>query len=196
MPRRIVFSTALSLAAAAAALTSSSRPAAAEPGSLGVMLDAGVPDGVTGSLVFRPLSLLHVHAGVGTNLISYGVRGGASLYLLPFAISPSINAEVGRYFAGNANDAAYRVGLTDESDMPLLREVGYDYANLHVGLDFGRERMSFYIHAGMSAVHGKVKHLDELIAEDADEGLSFEVNGDPTVRIVTPSARIGFLFFF
>ena len=195
MPRRIALSTALSLAAAAA-LTSSSRTAAAEPGSLGVMVDAGVPDGVTGSLVFRPLSMLHVHAGVGTNLISYGVRGGASLYLLPFAISPSLNAEVGRYFAGNANDAAYRVGLTDESDMPLLREVGYDYANLHLGLDFGRERFSFYVHAGMSAVQGKVKHLDELIAEDAEEGLTFEVRGDPTVKLITPSARIGLLFFF
>lgn len=190
-----MLSTALSLAAAAV-ITSSSRPAAAEPGSLGVMVDAGVPDGLTGSLVFRPLSMLHVHGGVGTNLISYGVRGGASLYLLPFAISPSLNAEVGRYFAGNANDAAYRVGLTDEGDMPLLREVGYDYANLHLGLDIGRERLSFYIHAGMSAVRGKVKNLGELIAEDADEDLTFEVNGDPTVRLVTPSARLGLLFFF
>lgn len=160
------------------------------------MVDAGVPDGVTGSLVFRPLRPLHVHAGVGTNLISYGVRAGASLYLLPFAVSPSLSAEVGHYFAGDANDAAYRVGLTDDSDNPLLREVGYDYANLHLGLDFGRERLSFYIHAGMSAVRGKLKHLDEVIAEDADETLTFEVRGDPTVRLVTPSARIGFLFFF
>lgn len=194
MARRVAFSLSLSLSFAALAAAASS--AAADAGSIGVMVDAGVPDGFNGSLVFRPFRPLNVHAGVGTNLISYGVRAGASLYLLPTTVSPSLNAEVGRYFPGDANEAVNRLGVTTDSDNPLLREVGYDYANLHLGLDFGRETFSFYIHAGFSAVRGKLRHLDELVAQDADESLTFEVTQDATANLIAPSARIGFLFFF
>ncbi|HTE53421.1 MAG TPA: hypothetical protein VK698_21350 [Kofleriaceae bacterium] len=195
MPRRNAIATALSLVAAAAAFTTS-RTASADAGSLGVMVDAGVPDGFTGSLVFRPLRPLHVHAGVGTNLISYGVRAGASLYMLPFAISPTLNAEVGHYFPGDANQAANRVGISSDSNSPLLREVGYDYANLHLGADFGRDRVSLYLHAGITVMRGTLHHLDEVVAEGADDGLTFAVNEDATARIIAPSARVGFLFFF
>jgi hypothetical protein len=192
--RRIAVSLSLSLSFAA--LAAAANDASADAGSVGVMVDAGVPDGFNGSLVVRPFRPLNIHAGVGTNLISYGVRAGAQLYLLPTAISPTLSAEVGRYFPGDANEAIARLGVSADSDNPLLREVGYDYANLHLGLDFGREHFSFYIHAGFSAVRGKIRHLDELVAEDADESLTFEVGQDATANIVAPSARIGFLFFF
>jgi hypothetical protein len=182
----------LSLSAAAAAAS----PVQADPGSIGVMVDAGVPDGVNGSVVFRPFRPLHVHGGVGTNVISYGVRAGASLYLLPTFISPSLNVDAGHYFAGNANQAANRLGIASDSDSPLLREVGYDYANLHLGLDLGRDRCSFYIHAGWSYVRGKIRNLDEEVAQDADPSLTFAVAEDATVTLLVPSARIGFLYFF
>jgi hypothetical protein len=181
---------ALSLAAAAAA------PAEASPGSIGVMVDAGVPDGLNGSLVYRPFRPLNLHAGVGTNLISYGVRAGASLYLLPTVISPSLNVEAGHYFKGDANAAAVRYGIAAESDSPLLREVGYDYANLHLGLDIGRDRCSFYLHAGYSILRGTLHNLDELVSEQADGELTFEMGDEATATVITPSARIGFLLFF
>jgi hypothetical protein len=192
--RRIAVSLSLSLSFAA--LSAAASTASADAGSIGVMVDAGVPDGVNGSLVFRPFRPLNIHAGVGTNLISYGVRAGASLYLLPTGISPTLSGEVGRYFPGDANEAANRLGVTTDSDNPVLRDVGYDYANLHLGLDFGRETFSFYIHAGFSAVRGKLRHLDELVAEDADESLTFEVKQGATANLIAPSARIGILFFF
>lgn len=160
------------------------------------MVDAGVPDGINGSLVFRPLRPFQVHAGVGTNLISYGVRGGASLYLLPTWISPSLNAEVGRYFPGDANAAANRLGITTDSDSPILRDVGYDYGNLHLGLDVGRDRCSFYIHAGFSTVRGKIRNVDEMVQQDASGDITVEVREDASVTLVGPSARIGFVYFF
>jgi hypothetical protein len=187
---------ALSLSLALGSLIAAAPSVHASPGKLGVMVDAGVPDGLTGSVVYRPLHLLNVHAGIGTNLIGVGLRAGASVYLLPTWIAPSINVEAGHYFAGDANATMQRLGVTSDSDNPLLREVGYDYANLHMGVELGRDRMSFYLHAGFSALRVTVHNLDEAVAEDANEDLTFRVGEDPTATVVAPSARIGFLYFF
>src|SRR5262245_56202837 len=73
---------------------------------VGVMLDAGLPDGANASLVLRPVSWLRAHAGGGTNAISPGVRVGATL--LPFGSGPSATIEGGHYFEGNANGLAQR----------------------------------------------------------------------------------------
>src|SRR5438105_2350281 len=54
---------------------------------VGVMMDAGAPDGANASLVFRPLSWLRAHGGGGYNMISKGIRAGATL--LPFGSGPS-----------------------------------------------------------------------------------------------------------
>jgi hypothetical protein len=113
----------------------------------GVMADAGVPDGANASLVFRPLAWLRAHGGGGANTISKGVRAGVTL--LPFGAGPSATLEAGHYFDGDANGLAQRfAGSTFSS--PLLERVGYDYANAHLGLDFGTRRVVFYLHGGMS----------------------------------------------
>jgi hypothetical protein len=162
----------------------------------GVMLDVGLPDGANASLVFRPLRYLDVHAGGGHNMISPGVRAGVAAHL-PTFVSPAIAAEAGHYFTADANKAVARLGLGD-SDDPLLREVGYDYANLHVGVEIGRERVQFYLHAGWSVVRGKLRNVDEAVAEsaDAEDGFTVEVREDPTITLVTPSAKLGLAVFF
>ena len=177
------------------ALVGAARGAAAEPGRIGVMLDAGVPDGGHASLVVRPARWMNLHAGVGTNLISRGVRGGATVYLLPTRVAPSLNVDVGRFPAGDANPVARRLELIGE-DHPLLREVGYDYGDLHLGLDFGREDLTFYVHAGATWVRGRVRNLDETLAEGREDGVTVEVRQDPIVTAVGPSARLGFLVYF
>lgn len=193
MSRRTFF-----LAAFAAGLIGGGAARAeAAPGRVGVMVDAGVPDGVNGSLLFRPVRWFQMSAGGGTNLISLGIRAGASVYLLPTRVSPTLSAEAGHYFPADANKALVRLGVTDESQDPLLREVGYDYANLHLGLDFGRERFSFYVHAGMSVMRGEVRNLAEAIADETgDSGITVEVVQNPVVTLVVPSARIGAVFYF
>jgi hypothetical protein len=188
-PAIVVRRFAITVSLAVSSLATAAATAQASPGNLGVMFDAGVPDGLTGSVVYRPLRPVNVHAGLGTNLISLGVRAGASVYLMPTAIAPSLSGEIGHYFAG---DATAIVG----SDSPILREVGYDYANLHAGLEVGRERMSFYVHAGFSALRGKLNNIDEVVEEEASDTLTIRVGDDATASLVAPSARIGFLYFF
>ena len=187
MTRRFLLSLAFSMTLVGSAL--------AGPPRVGVMVDAGVPDGVNGSLLFRPQRWLQLHAGTGTNLISLGFRAGASVFLLPTTVSPSINLEAGHYLAADANAAMTRLGLAEGSDNPLLREVGYDYGNLHLGLDLGRDTFSFYLHGGVSLIRGTLRGLDEALATDSGE-MQVEVRQDPTVTIVTPSARIGVLYMF
>lgn len=181
------------------ALAALAGPASAETRRFGVMLDAGVPDGVTGSMVYRPISALQLHAGGGYNLIAPGIRAGVGFRPLPFAVAPSLNIELGRYFEGDANAAARRVGAasSEDPDNPLLREVGYDYANFHLGLDIGRRRASFYLHAGVSAVRGRVRNLEEAAANDQMDpsGPTVEIRDDPRITVWAPSARLGLIIY-
>lgn len=172
----------------------SSQAAVAEPGRLGVMLDAGVPDGVTGSLVFRPVRAVMIHGGVGHNLIGPGVRAGVSLQPLPWAVRPSLSLEAGHYFPGDANRALRRVGAVepDSEDNPMLEEVGYQYANAHLGLELGRSRAVFYIHAGFSAVRGRIRNAGAALAGDDQ---TIELRDDPEITLWTPSARLGLIIF-
>jgi hypothetical protein len=170
--------------------------AQAAPGHFGAMVDLGVPDGANAALVFRPWRFLDIHAGGGYNAVSPGVRVGAALHLLPTTVSPVIAAEAGHYFDGDGNAAVMRYGLAADSDDPLLRQVGYDYANVHLGLNFGRERMVIFIHAGWSIVKGTLHNADEEF--DAQDGgaLMQDFRADPTITIITPSARLGAEVFF
>jgi hypothetical protein len=192
--RRIALSVALSFTVLAT--FAGGARADVIPGRLGVMVDAGVPDGFNGSVVWSPVDPLHVHAGLGTNLISMGLRAGATVFILPTTISPTASIELGHYFPGDANAAAERFGLGDDDDNPLLREIGYDYANFHLGVNVGRERFSFYLHAGFSALRGTLRNLDDAVEEDADPEITVQIGESPTASVILPSARLGLLFFF
>lgn len=164
----------------------------------GVMADAGLPDGANGSLVFRPLSWLRAHGGGGYNMISKGVRAGVSL--IPFGSGPSATLEAGHYFEGDANGLARRfAGASFQS--ALLERVGYDYANAHLGLDFGSRRVTFFIHGGMSYVRANIHNVDSVIAAEAaangaDSGTTeVSVKQDPIVRAWFPSVKLGLIVY-
>jgi hypothetical protein len=164
---------------------------------LGVMVDAGLPDGANAALVLRPYSWLRAHGGGGTNMISKGVRVGATF--LPFGAGPSATVEVGHYFDGDANGVAQRfAGATFSS--ALLERVGYDYANAHLGLDFGSRRVTFYIHGGMSYIRADVHNVDSIVASTAsmnggNGSTEISINKDPTVRAWFPSAKLGLIVY-
>jgi hypothetical protein len=79
--------------------------------------------------VFRPISRVRVHAGAGYNLIAPGLRAGATVVAFPFWITPSVSVEAGHYFRGDANGAVRMITGDAEFDEPMLRDVGYSYAN-------------------------------------------------------------------
>lgn len=164
---------------------------------LGLMADAGLPDGANASLVFRPRRWIRLHGGGGTNMISAGLRAGATL--IPFGVGPSATLEVGHYFDGNANGIAQKFAGSSFSSA-MLDRVGYDYGNAHLGLDFGVRRVTFYIHAGMSYVRAQVHNLDSVVASRTSSGTGsytteVSVKQDPTVRAWFPSAKLGLVVY-
>lgn len=170
-------------------------PAARPLPRLGLMVGGGVPDGATGSAVYRPFSWLRTEAGLSYNMISRGVRAGVSL--LPFGAGPSATLEAGHYFSGNANGIARSIAGAGFHDSAILQSVGYDYANAHLGLDFGTRRVVFFLHGGMSYIRADVHNVNAQLASAMSGSSNTTVTfaQDPRVRVLTPSAKLGFIFY-
>jgi hypothetical protein len=169
------------------------RIAAAEPPppSFGVMADVGLPDGATASLVYRPVNAVRFHAGLGYNLVSPGVRAGLTLVPFKAWLNPTLTVDVGHFTDGDANPLARRISGDPTFSSAVLDRVGYDYANAHLGLEFGRKWFTFYVHAGMSRVTGSVH---ELSAVTSMSTVTFTT--DPNVTVWSVSARAGFIVYF
>lgn len=159
---------------------------------VGVMADAGLPDGAIGSLVVRPWQWVRVYGGGGSNSISKGWRGGMSL--VPFGAGPSLSLEYGHYNDGDANGLVRRVVSGGFSGSPLLERVGYDYANAHVGLEFGGQRFTFFVHGGVSQVWAQLHNLNAAL-KDTGSSTTIQVNQDPKVKVFGSSLKVGLIIY-
>jgi hypothetical protein len=164
--------------------------------AVGVMADVGLPDGAGASLVVRPAKWLRLTGGGTYNLISSGLRAGASL--LPFGWGPSLSIEGGHYFEGDANGLIRRFAGASYQSNSVLERVGYDYANAHLGLDLGLRRVTFFIHAGFSYIRATVHNVDSAIQSQMSSdssGTTLTINKDPIIRAITPSAKLGLIVY-
>jgi hypothetical protein len=159
----------------------------------GAMVDVGFPDGANASLVYRPFYWLRAHGGLGYNLISHGVRAGASIVPLPSWFSPSLTLEAGHYFEGDANAMVRRFDA-DHEDSALLERVGYTYANAQVGLNFGSKWATFYIQGGITFLNGSIHGISEQL--DGQQPESTTVQDEAQVSAQFVSARVGVIFYF
>jgi hypothetical protein len=165
------------------------------PPRIGAGADLGLPDGATVSIVVRPIRSIRAHAGLSHNLISLGERAGVTWVPLPWWASPTLSLEYGRYAEGNANPLV-RAATGDQTfSSAVLDRVGYRYANAHLGLELGRRWFTFYLHAGVSRVTAEVHNLTaETMAQSAGT-TSVSFAKDPSVRLWSVSARIGFIVY-
>jgi hypothetical protein len=158
----------------------------------GLMVDAGLPDGANGAISFRPMRWFRAHAGGGYNLIGPGVRGGVSFLPLAFV---SFNVDLGHYFPGDGNKVLKMFGGDEDTDVPSLRRVAYDYANFHLGLELGGKRAAFYVHGGMSYLWGAVREVNATLMDEGFEGGEIDFREDPRFRVWTVSARMGVVVY-
>jgi hypothetical protein len=166
--------------------------------AIGVMTDVGVPDGATVSLVYRPVAPLRVSVGASHNLVGPGVRAGITLAPVPFWVSPTWSLSVGHFAERDANPVARMVTGDATYSSPALEQFGYNYAEAHVGLAFGRRRASFYLDGGVARVVGNVRNLAALGAgsePDEDDLTSVSYTEDPSVTVTTLSARVGLVIY-
>jgi hypothetical protein len=165
-----------------------------QPRKYGAMLDLGLPDGVMASFVFRPIAQARLHAGLGYNGISPGLRIGGSV--LPFGWGPSIDLAYGHYFEGDANGLVSMVGGVNEADSELLSSVGYDYLNLRAGMELGGDRFTFFARGGFSWVHTTIHNIDSLLdTKDASTNgnTTITIPKDPVLNAFAPSLQLGFI---
>ena len=150
----------------------------------GLMADVGLPDGANLSLVARPLCWLRLHAGASHNLVNFGVRGGASVGTCFSYVNPTLSVEAGHFFEGDANKIARKFSGDNGLDIAAFRKFGYSYANAHLGLEFGSETVTFYVHGGLSFFQSKI-HMDE-------EEVAVS---DIPIRGYSVSAKLGLIFY-
>lgn len=192
------FAAALLLGAATPALAQSAAPHSLPPGSplprLGLMLDAGAPDGIGVSGVVRPLSWLRLNAGGVTNLAGFGLRAGASFAPFRFLLTPSLNVDVGHHFKADYTRLVERFGGNLGSTGATLKDVGYNFASASLGVEVGAQSgLSFFLRAGLS--------YWDFSPADAEQALR-DASGDPTLsvspvslRFSSPSVKLGFTLF-
>jgi hypothetical protein len=168
------------------------------PVLLGVMADAGVPDGINAALALRPAPWMRLYAGAGHNTVSTGYRGGVAV--LPFGVGPSFSLEAGHYGEGDANGLVRRFVGTNPTLAPLLQRVGYNYANAQLGFELGRRSVQFYVHGGVSylraVLHGVQAALDTAGVTDPNAATTVRITKDPIVHAWVPSLKLGVVVYF
>ncbi len=152
---------------------------------VGIQFDLGVPDGAAFGLVFRPyVDWLRLHVSGTYNGLSGGVRGGLTLDPINFPMAPTLTVEGGHSFEGKFP------GITN---MPAF---GYDYVNLHLGLEFGkRDVWRFFFQGGPTWMH--VTSSDFQTGSGSGSGSGSTTTGNPTMSgWVCPSLKFGFTVYF
>jgi len=175
------------------------RPTQTKSLEYGAMIDAGLPDGITASLIYRPDPQLRFHLGGSHNMISSGIRTGMTILMRRGWFSPSLSFEYGHYFAGDANPLLRRLTGDDSWQIPALQRVGYDFGNAHLGIELGSKRVTFYLHVGMSFLETTVYRVTETIADEmppAPDGPVLEVLDNPEIFMLFASARTGLILYF
>jgi hypothetical protein len=177
----------------------SERAARGAPPVLGLMADAGVPDGAIAALVLRPADWLRLHAGGGTNTVSVGYRGGVTV--LPFGVGPSLSVDVGYFREGNANALVRRIVGGGGWLNPLLEKLGYLYVNGQLGLDFGKGPVQFFVHGGVSYLRARVRNAQAVLERRSmtspprQDQITVSLPEDPVVRAWVPSVKLGMIVF-
>lgn len=160
------------------------------PNRLGVMADAGAPDGFMAGLMFRVSPRWRLNGGAGYNTMSLGVRAGIRTDLLTGPVSPYAAVELGYYGAGEAQAWMRSIASDAGLDAAQLHSVRYRFANFHLGLRFGGDRAALFVQGGVSRVDSTLEVV-QLRAADGPDAPGVEIHAASTLSGWIPSGRFG-----
>lgn len=161
---------------------------------VGLMADAGLPDGLMAALTVRPIPYLRLHAGAGSNTTSPGFRLGATV--LPIEMGPSLNLEVGHYLDGDANGVVRKFVGGLGKFASYVNRINYTFANAHAGLDMGKQDFTFFVHGGFTFLRARLRDVQpppDTVSSTGRTSISFRE--DPIIRMFTPSAKVGLIVY-
>lgn len=164
------------------------------------MLNVGLPEGVLTSFVYQPIGYVRLNAGLGFNAISPSLSVGVSGHPLGYSWGPSFGIDYGHYFEGDASGLVEVLTGPIESNVSPMKNVGYDYVNFRLGMEYGGERFVFFGRGGVSWIGTEIHALNELIEAEAaaSEGdvpstTSVKFTHDPVLSIWAPSLSFGMI---
>jgi hypothetical protein len=194
-----MFAGPMALAADASAQRSGVDQKEHPPVVLGLMADAGVPDGANAALALRVAPWLRLHLGGGHNTVSAGVRGGVTW--LPLGAGPSLSVDVGHYRDGDANGVVRGFVGNNRWLTPLFERIGYTYVNTQLGLELGRGSLQFYVHGGVSYLRAVLHNADAALegrgsTTTASGTTTVRITQDPIVHAWIPSVKLGMVVYF
>jgi hypothetical protein len=161
---------------------------------LGLRIGAGFPDGVTADVVYRPLPYLRLQAGPAWNYLAFGLQAGVAVTPFRWAVSPVLEASYGHFFGADLNKVFKNVPTEVQ---PLMKDFGYDYFNGLVGIEFGSPRgLTFSVGLGLSYLWSDVKGTATVVRNPGTASEATVTVANPSLRAVTPSLRLGLLFYF
>lgn len=160
-----------------------------ELSQFGLMLDAGLPDGVNLAAVYRPWYWLRAHAGMGYNMIAPGFRGGVSLIAFDYWVTPTLVLEAGQYLEGDASKWVGQL-TSGGGESAILQRISYRYAHAHLGLEFGSDNFTFYIHGGPVLLDTTLRTKDQSFGDQ----LAFKDDTNISVKLPL-SAKLGFIVY-
>jgi len=178
----------------AAPVVAAEGPAEPSLTSLGALVDAGLPDGLGVSFVWRPFSLLRVQAGALTNTASAGVRGAVTFVPFTWYVAPSLTLEGGHLAEGDINGL-----VLDALSGPKVPKYGftrmsYDFYGAQVGLEVGLpNRILLLVQGGLSRVNASLGTSTQSVATAS--GTARLDAGTIKIGATLPSAKIGLLVF-
>ena len=156
------------------------------------MLDAGFPDGIGASAVARPIWFTRFYAGLTYNFIAPGLRLGATAVPFQFVVTPTFTLEYGHAFSGNAGWLVSRFGTLDAAEKQVLKDVGYDYLSVQLGIESGSPRtFAWFVRAGLGWVWTRV-HDFQAAAQMKNPTLT---STEPKIRVVVPTVSAGVYLF-
>ncbi len=189
---------------------SATAPATTSPGSsepwytlyrgtkFGVGLDVGYPGGAGVVGLFRPWWWLRTNAGLAYDVMGFGIRGGVSLVPGHWAVTPTLNLDVGHFFGGDLGK--FGVSASTDTERRLLGQAAFDFASAQLGVEFGSQRgFAFYVRGGLVYI-GNTSFAAKDVAAWAQEnqgsgGGTWGANSNLTFRALTPCLSLGFNLF-
>jgi len=198
----VLLSTTLAQAGVDASLPAAPPPppgAAAAPGAaqparprLGFSADVGAPEGLALSAIWRPVPYVRLFGGPNWNYAALGFHAGATVVPWAWAISPTLSVEGGRYYSSDLTWLAKDASGVPAALAPLLKDVGYTYGSLQLGLELGSPRgFQLSIRAGLSYL-SLVAHGTATVNRS---GATVELT-DPHLQATFPSVKAGLQYWF
>lgn len=159
----------------------------------GLLVDGGLPQGLSLSATFRPVSSVRFFAGPAWNYAGFGIQGGVSVVPWHFAVTPVLTVEAGRYFSEDVSFIASGGQGVPPDIKPLMKNMSYTYGALHAGLEFGSQSaFNFAVDLGLAYVSLAAKGT---VTKTDGSGTTVTFK-DPRVRATLPSVKLGLHYWF